>query len=83
MRAANEYASQSKRTVLHAVPFGYTLGYESGITDPLGMIGDTLKVDVHAVSADRLPLRNLKHCIERSHLSVAGVAAASFASGRA
>lgn len=83
MRAANEYASQSMRTVLHAVPFGYTLGYESGITDPLGMIGDTLKVDVHAVSADRLPLRNLKHCIERSHLSVAGVAAASFASGKA
>ena len=83
MRAANEYASQSKKAVLHAVPFGYTLGYESGITAPLGMIGDMLKVDVHAVSADRLPLRNLKHCIERSHLSVAGVAAASFASGKA
>jgi cell division protein FtsA len=83
MRAANEYSSRSSKTVLHAVPFGYTLGYESGITDPLGMIGDTLKVDVHAVAADRLPLRNLKHCIERSHLSVAGVAAASFTSGKA
>jgi cell division protein FtsA len=83
MRAANEYASRSSKTVLHAAPFGYTLGYESGITDPLGMIGDTLKVDVHAVAADRLPLRNLKHCIERSHLSVAGVAAASFTSGKA
>ena len=56
MRAAHEYASRSGKTVLHAVPFGYTLGYESGITDPLGMIGDTLKVDVHAVAADRLPL---------------------------
>jgi cell division protein FtsA len=83
MRAANEYASRSSKTVLHAAPFGYTLGYESGITDPLGMIGDTLKVDVHAVSTDRLPLRNLKHCIERSHLSVAGVASSSFASGKA
>ena len=50
-RRANEYASRSGKTVLHSVPFGYTLGYESGITDPLGMIGDTLKVDVHAVSA--------------------------------
>ncbi len=81
MRAGNEYASRSGKTVLHSAPFGYTLGYESGITDPLGMIGDTLKVEVHAVSADALPLKNLRHCIERSHLSVAGVAAAAYASG--
>ena len=83
MRAAREYASRSGRTVLHAAPFGYTLGYESGITDPLGMIGDALKVDVHAVSVDTLPLKNLRHCIERSHLAVAGVSAAAFTSGKA
>jgi cell division protein FtsA len=83
MRAAKEYASRGRQMVLHTMPCGYTLGYESGITDPLGMIGETLKVDVHAVSADALPLKNLKHCIERSHLSVAGVAVAAYASGRA
>lgn len=81
MRAASEYASRSGKSVLHTVPFGYALGYESGITDPLGMIGDALKVDVHAVAADKLPLKNLKHCIERSHLSVAGVAASAYVSG--
>jgi len=83
MRAAGEYGSQNGQMVLHSVPFGFTLGYESGITDPLGMIGDALKVDVHTVSADALPLRNLTHCIERSHLSVSGVAAAAYASGLA
>jgi cell division protein FtsA len=82
-RAALEYASRDGQSVLHTVPFGYTLGYESGITDPIGMVGDTLKVDVHTVSADALPLKNLKLCIERSHLSVAGAAAAAYASGRA
>jgi cell division protein FtsA len=83
MRAAREYAAHGGKTVLHAAPFGYTLGYESGITDPLGMIGDALKVDVHTVSIDGLPLRNLRHCIERSHLSVAGVSAAAFTSAKA
>lgn len=83
MRAAAEYASHDGRMVLHTVPFGYALGYESGITDPLGMIGDALKVDVHAIAADALPVKNLKHCIERSHLSVAGVSVAAYASGRA
>jgi cell division protein FtsA len=83
MRAAKEYASRGRQMVLHAMPCGYALGYESGITDPLGMIGDQLKVDVHTISADALPLKNLRHCIERSHLSVAGVAVAAYASGRA
>jgi len=83
MKAAREYAARSGKAVLHAAPFGYTLGYESGITDPFGMIGDCLKVDVHAVSIDSLPLRNLRHCIERSHLSLAGVLPAAFISGRA
>lgn len=83
MRAAREYSSRSGKAVLHASPFGYTLGYETGIADPLGMIGDTLKVDVHAVSVNDLVLKNLKHCIQRSHLSVTGVAAAAYASGMA
>ena len=83
MRAAREYAARGGKSVLHVAPYGYTLGYESGITDPLGMIGDALKVDVHAVAVEALPLRNLKHCIERSHLAVAGVSAAAFASGKA
>ncbi len=83
MRAAREYAGRGGKTVLHAAPYGYTLGYEAGITDPLGMIGDALKVDVHAVAVDPLPLRNLRHCIERSHLAVAGVSAAAFTSAKA
>jgi cell division protein FtsA len=83
MRAGREYAARGGKTVLHAAPFGYTLGYESGITDPLGMIGDALKVDVHAVSVEPTPLRNLRHCIERSHLAVAGVSAACFNSAKA
>jgi cell division protein FtsA len=83
MRAAREYAARGGKPVLHAAPFGYTLGYESGITDPLGMIGDALKVDVHAVAVDPLPLRNLRHCIERSHVAVAGVSAAAFTSAKA
>ena len=83
MRAARDYAGRGGKPVLHAAPVGYTLGYESGIIDPLGMIGDALKVDVHAVAVDPLPLRNLRHCIERSHVAVAEISAAAFTSGKA
>ena len=81
IRAAHEFAAREGQILIHAEPFGYTLGYESGIADPLGMIGDRLKVDVHAVTADALPIRNLRHCIERSHLSVTGISTAAYASG--
>lgn len=83
IQAAHEFAAREGQILIHAEPFGYTLGYESGIADPLGMIGDRLKVDVHAVTASALPIRNLRHCIERSHLSVTGISAAAYASGRA
>ncbi len=83
IQAAHEFAARDGQMLLHADPFGYTLGYESGIADPLGMIGDRLKVDVHAVTADAQPIRNLRHCIERSHLSVTGISASAYASGRA
>lgn len=83
IQAAHEFAAREGHMLIHAEPFGYTLGYESGIADPLGMIGDRLKVDVHAVAADAAPVRNLRHCIERSHLSVTGISAAAYASGRA
>jgi cell division protein FtsA len=83
MHAAHEFAAREGQVLIHAEPFGYALGYESGIADPLGMIGDRLKVDVHAVTADALPIRNLRHCIERSHLAVTGICAAAYASARA
>ena len=34
------------------------------------MIGDTLGVDMHVLTGDAAPLRNLELCINRSHLSV-------------
>lgn len=83
MDAARHYAARSGWTVLHTVPVSYSLGAQNYIRDPRGMIGDSLKVDVHSLSAHPLPLKNMELCIERCHLSVAGVAAAPYASGLA
>ena len=51
--------------------------------DPRGMVGDTLGVDMHVLTGDAAPLRNLELCVNRSHLSVERMVATPYASGLA
>jgi cell division protein FtsA len=71
------------RDVLHAIPTNYSIDGSRGVRDPRGMFGEKLGVDVHMVSAQRGPLRNLELCIERCHLAVSGIAVSPYASGLA
>ncbi len=76
-------AMHSERQVVHALPVGYSLDGEHGIRDPRGMIGEILGVDMHVLSGDAAPLRNLELCINRAHLSVDTMVATPYASGLA
>ncbi|MEO1193481.1 MAG: cell division protein FtsA [Pseudomonadota bacterium] len=71
------------RQLLHSIPIGYALDGSPGIRDPRGMYGERLRVDVLSVSAAASALRNLTTCIERSHLSVAGMVVSPYAAGLA
>ena len=68
--AGAKQALQAERDVVHSLPIGYSLDAERGMRDPRGMVGDTLGVDMHVLTGDAAPLRNLELCINRSHLSV-------------
>lgn len=81
--AGRDYAGRDGRVVLHCVSTGYRLDGDTVIDDPRGMIADRLSLDIHAVTADEQPLKNLVLCVERCHLSVAGMTAAPYASGLA
>jgi len=71
------------RMVLHSLPIGYNLDASRGISDPTGMFGQTLGVDMHVVTADEAPLRNLELAINRCHLEIETVVATPYASGLA
>ncbi len=80
LAGGREYAGRDKRSVLHALPTSYRLDENPGISDPLGMCGERLQVDLHAVTADEVAMRNLMLCVERCHLGVANLVAAPYAS---
>ncbi|WP_420393497.1 cell division protein FtsA [Acuticoccus sp.] len=83
LAASGRHQIRDGRTALHALPIGYSLDGQDGISDPRGMIGDVLGVDVNLVTADRAAQDNLGLVVGRCHLDVDGVVATPYASGLA
>ena len=80
LAGGRQYAGRDKRSVLHALPLSYRIDENGGINEPHGMCGERLAVDLHAVTADEVAMRNVMLCVERCHLGVASLVAAPYAS---
>jgi cell division protein FtsA len=75
------HATPPGRTVLHALPVGYSLDGVKGIRDPKGMVASQFGVDMNVVTADATVARNLMLVVERCHLNVEAMAAAPYVAG--
>ena len=58
------------RTVLHASPALYTIDGLTGVANPLGFHADRLGMDIHVVTAETPPIRNLDQVVRSAHLGV-------------
>jgi cell division protein FtsA len=81
LAAGRRHSITEGRSLVHSLPIGYSIDADGGIADPRGMVGQQLGVDMHMVTADSQPLRNLELCINRSHLSIEALVASPYASG--
>jgi cell division protein FtsA len=79
--AGMRHATGEGRTVLHALPVGYTLDGAKGIRDPRGMVARQFGVDMNVVTADATVARNLMLVVERCHLNVEAMAASPYLAG--
>lgn len=59
-----------QRELLHTVPVGYSVDGNRGVPDPIGMWGDRLGVNVHLVTVERGPLRNLESTVTSCRLNI-------------
>lgn len=80
IEAASSHAQDAGRSILHALPVGYSLDGSSGIQKPKGMVGESLGVDLHIASCDPLAAHNLMLAVERGHLAVEALVATPYAS---
>ncbi|WP_185985161.1 cell division protein FtsA [Aureimonas mangrovi] len=74
---------ETGRLPLHSIPFDLSLDGEGGLEDPVGMTGETLGAELHVLSAEETPLRNLEMAVNRAQLVVEAFVASPYASGLA
>lgn len=71
------------RMILHAQPALYTLDDAMRVMNPLGLHADRLGVDIHIITADTPPVRNLDQCVRTADLGVQTIVASPIAAGLA
>jgi len=56
-------------SIIHVMPQEYTVDYESGIKDPVGMSGTRLEADFHIITAQSTAINNINKCVKRANLT--------------
>ena len=80
---ARAFAERGGRRLVHVNTTAFQLDGVAGGEDPRGLTANQLKVGLHAVSADKAPLRNLHIVVDRCLLGVRGIVVAAYASALA
>lgn len=55
--------------IIHVMPQDYTVDYEGGIKDPVGMSGTRLEADFHIITAQTTAINNINRCVRRADLT--------------
>lgn len=71
------------RELLHTVPVGYSIDGNRGVPDPIGMWGERLGVNVHLVTTESGPLRNLEATVRGCRLDISDSVVTPLASAQA
>ncbi len=56
--------------IIHVMPQDYTVDYEDGIKDPVGMSGVKLEADFHVITAQTNAINNINKCVRRAGLDI-------------
>lgn len=71
------------RQLLHALPAYYTIDEVNGVKQPRGLHAEKLGVNIHVITADPAPWKNLNLCVRSAHLGVEATVASPVAAGKA
>ncbi|MGQ9681104.1 MAG: cell division protein FtsA [Anaerolineae bacterium] len=70
MEAAQAVAVPHNREIIHAIPRGFSLDDNEGVTNPLGLVGYRLEVEAHVVTGAVTSLSNLNNCVQMAGIGV-------------
>jgi len=73
--------NMDNQELIHTILTKCAIDGQEGIRSAIGMTGETMEVTAHVMSGDINPLQNMVQCLERSHLDISALCAASYAAG--
>jgi len=68
--AAQAVAIPHNREVIHVIQRGFTVDGNDGISQPVGMHGYRLEVEVHIITAGEATVENLRQCVEQAGVEI-------------
>src|ERR1700759_1595499 len=81
--AGMHHAAGEGRTVLHALPTGYSIDGVKGVRDPKGMMARQFGVDMNVVTSDTTVVKKLMLVVARCPLNVEAMASSPYVAGLA
>lgn len=73
----------TNREIIHVIPRSFILDGQDPVTDPIGMYGQRLDVEVHLVTGSVTAIQNLSRCLEEAGVQVEGLVACPLAAAEA
>ena len=61
------------REILHAMPINFTMDEKTGLTDPRGLVGNTLGLDINLITIQKNIVENIDACLKKCQLNLAGI----------
>ena len=80
IEAARAVSIPADREIIHVLPQEFTVDDQAGVTDPVGMVGMRLEVNVHIVTGSAASVTNMVKAIEKADLAVEELVLGPFAS---
>src|SRR6056297_2273866 len=79
IEAARAVSIPMDREILHVIPRSFVIDDQSGIKNPLDMIGVRLEVEVHIITGSVTAAQNLVKCVNRAGFEIQQVVFSSIA----
>ncbi len=76
-----DYGAAS-RDAIHALPVNFMLDNRQGLTDPRGLMGNKLGVDLHLLTVGSRTIQNIMQCVKRCDLELCDLVISSNAAAK-
>ena len=77
----SEKHNMGNRSILHVIPFQYSIDGNKGVKSPIGMFGDKLGVEISIISSDSNTLKNLENVVKHCDLEIDEIVYTPYATG--